>query len=74
MTVLVIDDNVFDDLLADMVTANAEGITVFGEVGQYGIPFTEPTVNRLLTSEPMASPSAGCLALAWRHRGLLLSP
>ncbi|MEU0517343.1 helix-turn-helix domain-containing protein [Streptosporangium sp. NPDC006007] len=74
MTVLVIDDDVFDDLLADMVTANAEGITVFGEAGQHGIPFTEPNVNRLLTSEPMASPGAGCLALAWRYRGLLLSP
>ncbi|GHH63662.1 hypothetical protein GCM10017673_04990 [Streptosporangium violaceochromogenes] len=73
MTVLVIDDDVFDDLLADLVQSNAEGTTVFGEPGQRGIPFTGQNVNRLLTSEPMASPGAGCLALAWRYRGLLLS-
>ncbi|MFD8562149.1 hypothetical protein ACFV1N_33110 [Streptosporangium canum] len=74
MTALVIDDDVFDDLLADVVTANSEGVTVFGEAGQqHGIPFTDQNVNRLLRSEPMASPGAGCISLAWRYRALLLS-
>ncbi|MFF4778970.1 helix-turn-helix domain-containing protein [Microtetraspora fusca] len=73
MTALVIDDDVFDDLLSDLVTSNAEGITVFGHPGEHGIAFTSQNVNHLLTSEPMASPGAGCLALAWRYRALLLA-
>jgi len=36
-------------------------------------PFTEENVTRLLGSEPMASPGAACLTLAWRHRAALLS-
>jgi hypothetical protein len=38
-----------------------------------GAPFTEAAVDRMLTSEPMASPGAACLALAWQHRELLAS-
>jgi hypothetical protein len=37
-----------------------------------GIPFTEESVRRMLTSEPMAAPGAACLALAWRHRDRIL--
>lgn len=73
MTTLVIDDDVFDDLLADMVKVNSEGVTVFGQAGEHGIPFTSQNVNRLLSSEPMAPPGAGCISLAWRYRAFLLS-
>ena len=37
-----------------------------------GVPFTAESVERILTSEPMASPGAACLALAWKHRHHLL--
>lgn len=73
LTVLVIDDTVFDDLFGERVQTNAEGQIVSVADGE-GIPFTDANVSRLLNSEPMASPGAGCLALAWRHRGLLLAP
>jgi hypothetical protein len=73
---VVIDDDVFDEAFRDAVEVNAEGITVFDEPGEetgQGIPFIDRTVNRLLNSEPMASPGAACLALAWRHRIALLT-
>ncbi len=75
MTVLVIDDDAFDAIFGDVVHVNAEGVTVAAGPGRRaadGLPFTEATVTRLLRSEPMASPGAGCLALAWRHRVQLL--
>jgi hypothetical protein len=57
-----------------MVQHNAEGkIMAVGKgTAAEGIPFTEESVQRLLTSEPMASPGAACLALAWQHREILL--
>ena len=73
---MVIDDDVFDEAFRDAVGINAEGITVFDEPGQdtgQGIPFIDRTVSRLLKTEPMASPGAACLALAWRHRITLLT-
>ncbi len=71
LTVVLIDDDVFDEAFRDTVQVNAEGITVFDEHGNstgHGLAFTEPVVTRLLEREPMASPGAACLALAWRHR------
>ena len=76
LTVVVIDDDVFDEAFRDAVGVNAEGITIFDERGDdtgQGIPFIDRTVNHLLNSEPMASPGAACLALAWRHRIALLT-
>jgi hypothetical protein len=76
LTAVVIDDDVFDEAFRDVVRVNAEGITVFDERGEdtgQGIPFIDRTVTRLLKSEPMASPGAACLALAWRHRITLLT-
>jgi len=75
LTVVVIDDDVFEKVFGEIVRANAEGITVTtldGQRSASGIPFTEYNVRRLLTSEPMASPGAACIALAWRHREALL--
>jgi hypothetical protein len=76
LTVVIIGDDVFDEVFRDAVQVNAEGITVFDEQGHdggHGIAFTEQNVTRLLEREPMASPGAACLALAWRHRIALLS-
>jgi hypothetical protein len=76
LTVLVIDADVFDDLFADAVQVNAEGVTLFGEDGAaagHGIDFSDRNVTRLLEREPMASPGAACLALAWRNKIALLA-
>ena len=75
-SVLVIDDEVFDELFGDIALQNAEGITVTGLDGQpatTGIPFSQQNITQFLKNEPMAPPGAACLALAWKHRGLLLS-
>jgi transcriptional regulator with XRE-family HTH domain len=74
LTVVVVDDDVFERTFGDAVRYNDEGEIVAigdGRVTE-GIPFTQPAVDRLLTSEPLASPGAGCLALAWQHRSQLL--
>lgn len=75
LTVVVIDDDVFDQLFGDTVRINAEGeLVTSGEATSVsdGLPFDEATVTRLLTSEPMASPGACILARANKfHRQLL---
>jgi hypothetical protein len=74
-TVVVLDDDAFDELFGEVVDVNAEGITVRslpGEATATGIPFTTENVERLLTEEPMAPPGAACLQLAWQHREQLL--
>jgi hypothetical protein len=71
MTVVVIDDVVFDDLFRDLVTVNAEGRVVTSldnDQSVYGLPFTEATVRQFLDREPLGGTSAACLALAWWHR------
>ena len=76
LTVVIIDAEVFDELFADAVQVNAEGLTLFGEDGDssgQGIEFSERNVTRLLEHEPMAAPGAACLALAWRSRIALLA-
>ena len=74
MTVVVIDDDVFLRQFGAAGRFNEEGEMVGAGGGQpvEGLPFTERVVDRLLSSEPMASPGAACLALAWRHRGTIL--
>lgn len=74
LTVVVIDDDAFERAFGDVVHYNDEGEIVVVGHGRpaEGIPFTRDAVERLLMSEPMASPGAACLALAWRHRSQLL--
>ncbi len=72
LTVLIVDDIVFDEVFADVVRINAEGRIVSAGNGE-GIPFDDVNVPRLLKTQPLASPGAGCLARAWRYRGLLLT-
>jgi transcriptional regulator with XRE-family HTH domain len=74
LTVVIIDDDVFGELFGGAVRYNEEGEIVAigdGRVTE-GVPFTAAAVERMLVSEPMASPGAACLALAWRHRDMLL--
>jgi len=76
LTVVLIDDDVFDELFREAVQVNAEGITMFDEQGNsagHGLAFNEQNVTQLLEREPMASPGAACLALAWRHRIALMA-
>src|SRR5262249_6739870 len=74
LTVVVIDDDVFGRVFGSAVRTNAEGqIVALGDGrAAEGVPFTGEAVRRLLTTEPMASPGAACLALAWRHRDRIL--
>lgn len=76
LTVVVIDDDVFDDIFGNTVQINAEGALVTAiestSVSE-GVPFTEETIKRMLTSEPMASPGACILARSWHFRDHILS-
>jgi transcriptional regulator with XRE-family HTH domain len=74
LTVVVIDDDAFTDIFGGTVTFNDEGeiVTIGDGRPADGVPFTSSAVERMLTSEPMASPGAACLALAWKHRRTIL--
>ena len=75
LTVVVLDDDVFGQAFGDAVRYNEEGeiVSVAGGTPTDGVPFTEESVRRMLDTEPMASPGAACLSLAWQHRDWLLS-
>lgn len=74
LTVVVLDDDVFNKAFGNAVRYNEEGeiVAVAGGVLADGVPFNEESVCRILDSEPMASPGAACLSLAWQHRDWLL--
>lgn len=75
ISIVIIDDVVFDDLFRDLVTVTAEGRVVTSLVDQqsvHGLPFTEPVVRQFLDREPLGGTSAACLALAWRQREALV--
>ena len=74
LTVVVIDDDIFSRLFRKAIRYNDEGEIVAVGDGRpaEGIPFTSAAVDRLLQSEPMASPGAACLALAWQQRDRIL--
>jgi transcriptional regulator with XRE-family HTH domain len=74
LTVVVIEDDVFEDIFGQAVRFNEEGEIVGIGDGRAidGIPFTAEAVARMLASEPMAAPGAACLALAWQYRDELL--
>jgi transcriptional regulator with XRE-family HTH domain len=74
LTVVVIDDDVFTRAFGAATRYNDEGeiIAIGDGRATEGIPFTEESVRRMLSAEPMASPGAACLALAWRHRHRIL--
>lgn len=76
LTVVVFDDDVFDDLFGGAVTINAEGVLIIAAESSTvseGLSFTDETVRRLLRDEPMASPGACILDRAWRFRDKILA-
>ncbi|MGH3772717.1 MAG: helix-turn-helix domain-containing protein [Pseudonocardiaceae bacterium] len=74
LTVVVIDDDVFDRAFGSAIRYNEEGeIVAIGDGrASEGVPFTRDSVRRLLSSEPLSPGGAACLALAWRHRDRIL--
>ncbi|MGH3908517.1 MAG: helix-turn-helix domain-containing protein [Pseudonocardiaceae bacterium] len=75
LTAVVMDDDIFDLLFGESVRINAEGVLVTAAQStsvSEGVPFSEESVRRLLTDEPMASPGACILDRAWRFRGKIL--
>jgi transcriptional regulator with XRE-family HTH domain len=75
ITVVIIDDSIFDDIFRDLVSVNAEGqiiTSLDNKQSVHGLPFTEATVRRFLDTEPLGGTSAACLALAWQHRESLM--
>ncbi|MFI5499109.1 helix-turn-helix domain-containing protein [Nocardia asteroides] len=75
MTVVIIDDDVFDEIFGGAVQFNDEGEVIGVGDGRAadGVPFTDESITRMLETEPMAAPGAACLALAWQHRHSLIS-
>ena len=70
----VFDQHVFDELFHDLVATNAEGDIVGATTtgaGTIGIPFTQATVERFTSTQPMQAAGAALLDLAWRHRDTL---
>ena len=65
LSVVVIDEEVYDDVFAGLVGVNAEG-----HVAATTVPFEEHTVRQLLSGRPhaLAPAAAGCIDLAWQHR------
>jgi hypothetical protein len=72
LTVAIFDANTFDDIFADLVESNDEGIITGRENSSQHFAFDNATVNHLLTAEPMAPSGAACLSLAWHHRETVL--
>jgi len=66
LTVAVFDDDVFDDIFDSMVQQNEEG-----DVDREVFPFDGATIERLLTTQPLAPSGAACLYLAREHQALL---
>jgi len=72
LAVAVFDSDVFDDLFAGLVAANAEG-RVIGGPGARGVSFTAEVIDRFGGgAEPTQAAGAAVLQLAWRHRDRLL--
>jgi hypothetical protein len=70
-TAAVFDADVFDDIFDGMVDQNEEGDFVVGRDRQE-FTFDGPTIERLLSTQPMAPSGAACLHLAWQHRASIL--
>ncbi|MBC3190921.1 helix-turn-helix transcriptional regulator [Pseudonocardia sp. C8] len=73
LTVVVLDDDAFRQAFESVVRYNEEGeIVGVGQDVAEGVPFTAESIERMLSEEPLASPGAACLSLAWQHREVLL--
>ena len=71
----VFDSDIYDELFAGLVAANAEGRVVggLGTPGTPGVPFTAEVIHRFgAGAEPTQAAGAAVLQLAWQHRARLL--
>lgn len=66
LTAAVFDAEVFDDIFDGMVRQNDEG-EVEGGTDRQAFTFDEPTIQRILATEPIAPSGAACLHVAWQH-------
>ena len=66
LTVALFDSDVFDTVFDGLVEQNDEG-----DVDREVFSFDGPTIQRLLTTEPLAPSGAACLRLAWKHRAVI---
>lgn len=72
LTVVVIESDVFDAAFSGMVARNAEGEIFPSEPGSVGIAWTPRNIRKVQADEPLACSAAACIALTWKHRGLIL--
>lgn len=75
LTVVVIDDDVFDELFGEAVSINSEGslVSTTGSTRvSDGISFTSQNVERLLREEPLASPASCILSRSMKNLELLI--
>ena len=70
LTAAVIDADLFDEVFANLVAVNSEG-RIINDTATTGFAFTEASVRRFSTREPMQAAGAAALRLAWKHRALL---
>ncbi|HEY3906273.1 MAG TPA: hypothetical protein VGM14_20350 [Streptosporangiaceae bacterium] len=71
LTVAVIDADLFDEVFANLVAVNSEG-RIINDTATTGFAFTESSVHRFSTREPMQAAGAAILRLAWKHQRSLL--
>jgi hypothetical protein len=72
LTAVVIDATLFDQVFSDLVAVNSEG-RVINDTATTGFAFTESSVTRFSTSEPMQAAGAATLRLAWKRQRSLLA-
>jgi hypothetical protein len=75
LTVAVFDAEVFDAVFAGLVAGNDEGRLVTSpDSARAGVAFTQDSVRRFTSVEPMQAAGAALLRTAWAHRDVLLTP
>ena len=73
LTVAVFDADTFDDLFEGLVDHNDEGTIVTADRERREFTFDHDTIQRLLTTEPLAPSGAACLHLAWQHHATIIN-
>ena len=74
LTAVVIDENAFNKIFANLVSVNEEGIVIRrdGPVrNTLGIDFTEQSIQEYSAAYNLTPSAGACLQLAWTHRRCL---
>ena len=75
LTVVVIDAELYDELLHGAVALNDEGevlSSLDGVSTSHGVPFTRDVVDRFVRDEPIQAAGAALLWSVWKERELIL--